>query len=137
MKQVSLRQFSNQPSKWIKELPIILTSYNIPVASVIPYKGYKGIRLQKEVDEVSIKYLTNSRMQDLTPEPHTPMPPLEHAVTTVSVARCEAPNTPCRGEGMQYKIGFMTDEGVKKKDLYLCATHLQKARAECESVETV
>lgn len=75
--------------------------------------------------------------EDLISEPHIPSPPLEHAVTTVIVARCEAPNTSCRNEGQQYRIGFMTDEGIKKKDLYLCASHLQKARSECESVETV
>ena len=49
--------------------------------------------------------------------------------------RCEAPNTSCHGEGKKYRIGFMTDEGIKKKELRLCPLHLKKARGECESVE--
>lgn len=37
MKQVSLRDFSLHPTKWIKELPIVLTRYNLPVAKLISY----------------------------------------------------------------------------------------------------
>lgn len=37
MKQVSLREFSLQPTRYIKDLPIILTRYNLPIASIVPY----------------------------------------------------------------------------------------------------
>lgn len=54
-----------------------------------------------------------------------------------SVGACEAPNIKCKLQGYKYLVGFMTDEGLKKKEMHLCPDHLKKAKAECESVEEV
>jgi hypothetical protein len=35
MKHVSLRDFNNHPSKYLKKLPLVLTQYNKPVAILI------------------------------------------------------------------------------------------------------
>ncbi len=37
MKSISLREFQLHASKYLKELPLVLTQYNISVAKVIPF----------------------------------------------------------------------------------------------------
>lgn len=44
MKQVPLREFQLKASKYLKELPIVLTQYNTPIATVIPWKSVDTIK---------------------------------------------------------------------------------------------
>jgi hypothetical protein len=37
MKQISVREFQLHPTKYLKELPLVLTQYNKPVADLIPH----------------------------------------------------------------------------------------------------
>jgi hypothetical protein len=42
MKTITLREFCLRPASYIKELPITLTSYDKPVACIVPYSDLRG-----------------------------------------------------------------------------------------------
>lgn len=67
MKQINIREFCLRPASYLKELPVTLTRYGKPVASIIPVGSFK---ISSEVLEE----------KDLTPKAMTPTLPLKPAV---------------------------------------------------------
>lgn len=60
MKSVSVRDFQLKASRYLKELPIVLTRYNIPVAQIVPIK--KRGENPKKIEEV--EYVSEGYSQE-------------------------------------------------------------------------
>lgn len=127
MKHIPLREFQLHASKYLQDLPLVLTVRNTPVATINPFVNSS---VNKDI-KLANKVLTDEK--DVNNEPST----LEISMLHDQIGRCEAPNTGCRLEGKKYLVGFMTDEGIQKKKMFLCSIHLKKARAECDSVNEI
>jgi antitoxin (DNA-binding transcriptional repressor) of toxin-antitoxin stability system len=68
MKNINIREFCLRPASYLKELPIILTRYGKPVASIVSVDSFK----------ISSHVL---KEEELVVKPMTPTPPLEPVVT--------------------------------------------------------
>jgi antitoxin (DNA-binding transcriptional repressor) of toxin-antitoxin stability system len=110
MKQVAMREFQLNAPKYLDELPIVLTRYNEPIASVIPYKDI------------------------VTTEPEQPVKETPDSNLKIQ-KRCQAPGINCKNSGYSYRVTFYTDDGMKHKDLHLCGKHLRIAKDQAEKVE--
>ncbi len=121
MKTISLREFTLHPTKYLKELPITLTQYNVPVANVSPC----GVTEPKRNPMASNYDLreTDRVMRDL---PNQIEPPKKQGC-------CNALQG-CKAYGNLYRIEYYDSEGLAKKDVFLCPIHLKSTQANSESV---
>jgi hypothetical protein len=111
MKHISARDFQLNAAKYLKELPIILTHHNIPIATVIPYANVTTSAPARPIHATTV----------------TKGEPLEFVSATVQF-RCEAPNTVCRNAGEKYMVEYVADEGMERKAVSLCEYHASIAR---------
>lgn len=105
MKRVSVRNFQLKPTKYLGDLPIILTKYNKDVAKVVPFSE-----------------------NVLTEKPEEPK-------NSDWEGQCQAPNQRCRSFGKKYVIMFIGDDGEQTVEQALCEEHLLLAKQQAESVE--
>lgn len=78
MKQISIREFQLHAERYLKDLPITLTRYGTPIASVVPFKSFKVS--DELIDE-----------KDLSPKPMTPTPPIKPKVYDVIAEPTQPP----------------------------------------------
>ena len=129
MKQIPLREFQLHPTKYIKELPLVITQYNLPIAKIIPFSN-TSVNKQDDVTSPKpqkakleeIKKETGvTTLSEITQELNVDQ---GHPVTT---AKCQIKEG-CRAFGQEYKITYIGDEGEITEQKYLCDLHVKKAR---------
>jgi hypothetical protein len=81
MLTISLRQFQLKPSKYLSQLPLTLTVYGKPVATVNTYGGQKTEKvlthkkdLKELLGDTKVEYdLPESKGEELCPRHHSPL----------------------------------------------------------------
>lgn len=160
MRKIGIRQFQQNFHKELKDLPFIVTKdgkeycevnvsqTDVTTTAVNAFQNYPlvrtsggklvniGIDLAGEdskdisvinVDLDKINFPDASQLQD----------PKFGLVKACPAGRCEAPNTNCKGVGKGYCVTFMTDEGEKKKEIFLCDAHVKKAKSSGTEVQEI
>ena len=123
MKQVSLRTFQLNANTFLKDLPIVLTRYNLPVAVVNPV----GEITQDKPNEVSGPPHPVEGKEVAEGPPAIFEPPAR--VPPVFFGRCNYCSRTAAGE-FEVKI-YNTEVGeFDERMIPLCEIHLKKARAE-------
>ena len=136
MEQVSVREFQRHASKYLKELPIVLTHYDKPIATLTAYSVSSVDTLPESVDTLSTP---KSKSVDTLPE----------SVDTLSDNQeeqkpkpefCEhskvAPANPCHNPPEHF-VSFdqeNEDFSTTKVELWLCKKHYRQYLKETDSV---
>ena len=60
MESISLREFQLHASKYIKELPIVLTKYGKPIAKVIPFVLTDSPPIENKLKEKEVEEIRES-----------------------------------------------------------------------------
>lgn len=114
--EISVREFTQKPTKYLAKLPIVLTQYNKPVAIVNKYDT------SADTSNHDAKNLT-----DLAAETER----VSESASTSADGRCEAPQG-CRGRGLLYHVTYMADDGEHIVNKHLCPLHLRQAKKGAE-----
>lgn len=123
MKRISLREFQLHPTKYLRELPLVLTQYNIPVATVNTFIENNTIDVTEVLTDNTDDKMNNEKVltQELTPSTNNmPEPPRD-------LLSCTVPFCKNMSKG-RYRV--TTDAGENTKELWMCSLHLAKAQRE-------
>lgn len=101
MKQINIREFCLRPASYLKELPITLTRYGSPVASIIPFKSFKVS--DELIDE-----------KDLIPKPMAPTPPIKPKVYDIIEELPTQPPKTFFFNGHKYEVDEFGNEKLIK-----------------------
>jgi antitoxin (DNA-binding transcriptional repressor) of toxin-antitoxin stability system len=125
MIEIALREFQLHPTQYLKKLPLVLTQYNKPIAQIVPFVNTSVNSFPRTIkDTANVLIRPIRRMPMITKQ----IPTEEMTTDALEQGRCEAPNIICKNLGYEYIVTFMTDEGEKKKKVFLCGLHLRKAK---------
>ena len=125
VRRVGIRQFQQNFHKELKELPFIVTKDGNDYCVVTPLTAINDIVKMLRSDDVTTPVTTEKNM----PMVHSgwAVDP-EEQLDDKPTDRCQAPNANCKNIGYLYRVTFMSDEGEKKKEIFLCGVHIKKAK---------
>lgn len=120
-----MREFQINAAKHVNDLPIVLTRYNKPVITVKLY----------ELKDDGLKTYPVKTKQPIKPVIEEPVEEVEEIEQPIG--RCTPPRNQCRNFGNKYHVEYFDEDGLIRKDIYLCPIHLQLAKNQCEKVEPI
>ncbi len=129
MRRIGVRQFQQNFHKELKDLPFVVTKDGNDYCVVTPLTAIDDIAKVLRSDDVTTPVTTKTWVGRKDPYAYDVINGSEEETQAAREQdRCQMPNTNCKNLGYLYQVTFMTDEGEKKKDYFLCGVHLKKTR---------
>lgn len=119
MKEVTIKEFQNHASKYVTQLPVLLTKYGMPIAKVVA--------VSYEIKDVTQEVVNNVTPKDIHDLYEKAVEPVKEEPTLVIRGRCSAPLCKLDATAMGKTFNEVSGE---LEDVPMCKVHAFKSLKE-------